>query len=173
MSCLSHRSMSSKAEIFLLFCCDETQCSFWTDRTRMTTSEPHNCRGIPPESTRNPAYFRNMTTVMAKIVRNALFFDWSTRFLSPPPPPGPGRMRAKITDELQKDITRYPMAKTTKNGMVGKLGQVDATKPTIQQPNAANGGISDPDASLCFQTQVGDGLYDCQVVLHTGNSRPR
>ena len=37
-----------------------------------------------------------------------------------------------------------------------------------QQPNTADDDVSDPDPSLLLQAQVGDGVNDSQVALHTG-----
>ncbi|KAF3837549.1 hypothetical protein F7725_005013 [Dissostichus mawsoni] len=50
-------------------------------------------------------------------MKKALCFDWSTRSLFPPPSPGPGRIRTKRTETLQKQTTIDENTNKTKSEM--------------------------------------------------------
>ena len=75
---------------------------------------------------------------MAKMVLNALRFDWSTLRLPPPRSPGPGRIRTQRTDRLQKEATAKATTKVQKITPVATssiiVRPIPATQSTQTQP---------------------------------------
>ncbi|KAF3837551.1 hypothetical protein F7725_005015 [Dissostichus mawsoni] len=101
-----------------------------------------------------PPNLNNIALVIAMTVWKALCFDWSTRSLVPPPSPGPGCLRTWRTEMLQNETT---------------IKSKSAKHPSeAQYPNTSNANVSDLDPTPLPQSQVGDGVNNSQVALHTG-----
>lgn len=73
-------------------------------------------------ATMKPRNQKQSTPVMAVTVQKARCFIWSTCFLSRSLSPGPGRIRARRTEKLQKETMTKEKTRKQKNWMTGSLG---------------------------------------------------